>query len=318
MAWQRAQSAVLCAALVLGPVCAPSNAAQPVCVPMSDQPPPAATWRVLQEPTSTKGVPCTTMPLQDALSGVALGMPLDRLEVLARGLNKQRHFGFTVVFRPSMPSDHNRLLETNPHLRSDVQVCETHQVVLYVGRAPFVCMPEVEDKSVEQAKAMLRGVTPELRCARGGDAPVAGRVMYQSPAPGQPLWSGVPVHGMPVPGQRPLLVADCGPVQPDPWPPSASSQVVPLPLLLPWPIPISMPVAIAGPSEQVVIEKRVLVDRPVHDIAWTLGGIAGVGGVAGGLALARLGGGQSEPRQPPRPQAPRGTSAALPVTRVRH
>lgn len=297
--------------LVLGLASTHLGAAAPVCRAMAAARATSTALRVLHEPKRLPG-PCETMLLQDALHGrLATGGAFDQgMEKVLKSLNDETGFGFTVIFRPSMPEDDGMLLETNPHLRKDVQVCGTHNVVLYVGRAPFVCMPKVVDERVDQAREMLHGLASTAVCAHANVlAPGSAKVMYQSPAPDEPLWTGVPLYRMTVPAQRPLLVADCAPSIPPP----PESPITLLPVILSTPVFVPM-------FEKEVIRDKVIVDRPVQgrrDIEWVLGGAVGLGGAAGALAWSRALG-RDQPQNPSRPASPGTAGPALPVTRVRH
>jgi hypothetical protein len=236
----------------------------------------------------------------EVLADVLKDYPLARSKCLvdvmatAQALNKERGFGFRVIYRPARPEDHGRILEINPHARADVKVCATHEIDVYVGRWPFRQMPKpaFTGRSISQAEKELQdlGFKPELRCA-DGESELSNKalpVTSQWPQPGKLLGAHVPImSGFVMPDQQPLLFAECAskklpecqqlercPLPPDPSPPD-------------------------GPRS----------DSSSGDVA--LGGAAGL---AGGLLLARVLRGQT-----PAPPAPRDVPPTRStIVRVRH
>lgn len=228
--------------------------------------------------------------LKDA--GLHTGMRLEEIFAMPEKLKPDAKFGLRVVFRPSLAAEDGLLLATNPHQRRDVEVCKTHEVELYVGRAPFRYMPRrsMVGLSLGESKRMLFdqfGTNIDV-AVEGSDIDAGRKIVRQIPDPGLALGRSLPLSHFKMPEQQPVLIVEAVTVKP--------TKVECTDCAL---CPIVPPLHSTDPPPSG------------HDPDLLIGG---TGGLVGGLALAKVlrGRGSSSP------PAPRGVPPRpLPPTRVR-
>jgi hypothetical protein len=231
--------------------------------------------------------------LADALQRAQIHPKMHLSEVPGAVAKVDATLGFRILFRPSLPEDEDRVLAINPHQRQDVEVCQTHLVDLYVGRHPYRAMPQesltgmaVADaiRALALAKIDAAPMIVEGLVVSGADG--GRRVVDQYPEPGQWLGRKTWMSRFEVPEQQPVLVVEPAAIPAPSCPASQPCQVAPV-----CPAP---------------------TDVGTKDSELWLGG---VGGLAGGLALARV---LRPASDAPVKPVPRDTkSQRMLVTRVR-
>lgn len=269
----------------------------PACGPDPDQ---AVRECLIQAPRAGAQRECRSeLNLEQAFLQTRLKAGVDYASAMASAqeLSAMHGLSFRVLFRPALPDGHGILMAMNPHQRSDVTVCKSHQVELYVGRAPFRAMPgqslvgftlaEAQSKLV--AAQREQGGPDPLICWLGtvqsGESP---RVEAQWPLAGALLGKAVPLARFEMPEQRPVLVVRPALKAPEVCRPCDGCVTL-------------------APPESPPSEEGGAGDAAA-------GAAAGLGA---GFALARLlgGGGSNESGGSRRPGG--GTAPLLPRTRVR-
>ena len=257
---------------------------------------------VIRARPNKASLPCNSdVKLMQAFKDAHLrsGMPYRDAINAATALSDKPGLSFRVVFRPA--DEDGKLLAMNPHSRSDVEVCKTHEVELYVGRVPYWTMPSkpLTGMSLSDAqKELLEQGRPNPKlCWVGAPVPNnVGVVLGQSPAPGALYGPRGKVSNFNMPVQEPLLlVKGSGEVA------EKCAENV-----------ITRYVPVTGPTE-FIEHVRVGPDGEGGSLA-----AVGAGALGAGLLLARLLGGRSNSPASGAPAEPavRG-STPLPQTRVR-